>query len=464
MKKVELKSMEQTKYEIIKELVDHNGNKVRAALKLNITIRQVNRLIVIYKTKGKEGFIHGNHNRKPKHTIDEDIKLKIIELYQNKYKQFNFKHFTEKLKSLENINVSYSVVRSLLVSNHILSPKTHRITVYREKEFIKLAKKNNLTEAQKELVICNNILDKYDAHSRVPRMKYFGECLEMDASKDYWFGDTKTTLHGAIDNATGQVVGLFFDKEETLFGYYSLFSIILREYGAPAQFLTDNRTVFIYNGLNRKSLEKDTLTQFGYACKSLGVDLKTTSIPEKKSRIERLWGSLQSRLVSELRLANIKTIEDANSFLVSFTKNYNKQFALPINYTTSVFEKIDINNINQILSIISLRKFDRGCSISYKNKHYLAYKHNHQMNYVKGTECMVIETFDHKLYCNVNDDLSELIEIEDFQEYSKDFDIPCVKVKKEKGKYIPPMTHPFKQESYLKYLVSNKRTENYSFE
>lgn len=113
----------------------------------------------------------------------------------------------------------------------------------------------------------------------------------MDACEDYWLGFEfgKVTLHGAIDNATGTVCGLYFDKQETLNGYYHLFERIWLKYGVPAKFLTDNRTVFIYNGLKQKSMEKDTLTQFGYACHQLGVDLETTSIPEKKSRIERLW-------------------------------------------------------------------------------------------------------------------------------------------------------------------------------
>ena len=198
------------------------------------------------------------------------------------------------------------------------------------------------------LQIAQNILDKYDAHSRIPRLKYFGECLEMDACEDYWLGIDfgKITLHGAIDNATGTVCGLYFDKHETLNGYYHLFERIWRKYGVPAKFLTDNRTVFIYNGLKQKSMEKDTLTQFGYACHQLGVELVTTSIPEKKSRIERLWETLLSRLTVELRLAGINNIEDANEFLNTYTTKYNKRFALPIDYTTSVFEMVDNNLIN----------------------------------------------------------------------------------------------------------------------
>ena len=467
MKKVELRVMEQIKYEIIKNLVDNNGNKQRAAIKLGITIRQVNRLIQTYKAKGKAGFIHGNRNRLPKKTISQEIKDKIIELYKTKYFDANFKHFQELLKEYENIDISYTALYTIFRKANILSPKVQKDTVKIEKKKIKLAKKNKekLSEGQKDLIVKNNILDKYDAHSRIPRLKYFGECLEMDACEDYWLGMEfgKITLHGAIDNATGTVCGLYFDKQETLNGYYHLFERIWLKYGVPAKFLTDNRTVFIYNGLKQKSMEKDTLTQFGYACHQLGVDLETTSIPEKKSRIERLWETLLSRLTIELRLAGINNIEDEIKFLKTYINKYNNKFALPINYATSVFEMVDITLINNTLSIISNRVFDKGCSIKYKNKTYLAYKGNRQINFCRNTKCLVIKTFDDRLLCNVDDELYQLVELEETQQYSKNFDLEQREKKKKYTGHIPPISHPWKQEAYLAYLRSNKRTEEYAY-
>lgn len=95
MRKVELRMNEQFKYETIKELVDHKGNKNRACKKLGISVRQVNRLIIIYKEKGKEGFVHGNRSRKPVNAINHSISEDIILLYNNKYQGFNFRHFNE---------------------------------------------------------------------------------------------------------------------------------------------------------------------------------------------------------------------------------------------------------------------------------------------------------------------------------------------------------------------------------
>lgn len=468
MKKVELRTMEQIKYEIIKNLVDNNGNKTRAAIKLNITVRHVNRLIHLYKTQGKAGFIHGNRGRLPIKAFSQEMKENIINLYKTKYFDANINQFKELLEEYEDITISYTALYTLLRKANILSPKVQRNTIKFEKKRIKDAKKNKikLSEGQIDLIVKNHILDKYDAHSRIPRLKYFGECLEMDACEDYWLGKNfgKLTLHGAIDNATGTVCGLYFDKQETLNGYYHLFERIWRKYGVPAKFLTDNRTVFIYKGLKLKSMEKDTLTQFGYACHRLGVDLETTSIPEKKSRIERLWETLLSRLTIELRLAGINNIEEANEFLKTYTTKFNNKFALPINYTTSVFINADIELINQTLAIISKRVFDKGCSIKYKNKIYLAYKGKQQINFCRNTKCLVIQTFDGNLLCNVDDELYQLVELDPTIQYSKNFDIEQYKpVKKYKG-HIPPMSHPWKQASYMAYLLKCKRTEDYAYD
>ena len=93
MRKVELRMNEQLKYEVIKELVDHSGNKNRASKKLNLSIRQINRLIKIYTEKGKSGFVHGNRSKKPANYLDKSISEDIILLYRNKYQDFNFRHF-----------------------------------------------------------------------------------------------------------------------------------------------------------------------------------------------------------------------------------------------------------------------------------------------------------------------------------------------------------------------------------
>ena len=128
MRKVELRMNEQQKYEIIKELVEHKGNKNRAAKKLGISRRQIDRLIIKYNEKGKSAFVHGNRDRKPVSTLDMSISKDIILLYRNKYQDWNFQHFKEFLEKDENINVSYNFIYRVLTKEGILSPKARRKT------------------------------------------------------------------------------------------------------------------------------------------------------------------------------------------------------------------------------------------------------------------------------------------------------------------------------------------------
>ena len=306
MRKVELRMNEQNKYDTIKELVDHNGNKKRAALKLGITERQVNRLIIKYKENGKSSFVHGNRGHAPAKALDKSVSEDIILLYKNEYYDFNFNHFKEYLEEEENIKVSYDFIYKTLTKNGILSPKARRKT---KKEFAKktlLEKKkinSNMSDEQINEIV-NHEIALEDSHPRGEKPKYFGELIEQDGSIHLWFGTYKTCLHLAVDKATNTIVGAWFDNQETLYGYYQVFYQILKNYGIPYKFLTDNRTVFNYMSLNpdKRTSDKDVLTQYGYACKQLGVELNTTSVSQAKGLIERTNGTFQGRLVNELKL------------------------------------------------------------------------------------------------------------------------------------------------------------------
>ncbi|MGX5816517.1 DDE-type integrase/transposase/recombinase, partial [Lacticaseibacillus rhamnosus] len=168
-------------------------------------------------------------------------------------------------------------------------------------------------------------VENIKAHPERPRKRYAGELVQMDASCEHWFGTQKATLHAAIDDQSGNVVGGYFAQQETLSGYYHVFAQILRNYGAPAEFLTDRRTVFNSNKKEGSPSTENPLTRFGYACQTLGTELLVTSVPQGKGRIERLLETFQDRLTSELRLHNVNTIADANRFLVGFIKRHNNR-------------------------------------------------------------------------------------------------------------------------------------------
>ena len=464
MRKVELRMKEQKKYEVIKELVEHRGNKERTALKLGITIRQVNRLIIIYKERGKEGFVHGNRSRKPATTLNKSLSEDIILLYKTKYQDFNFSHFKEYLEEEENIKVSYKFIYDTLTKEGILSPKARKRTIkeYIKKQLLK-EKKINLAMSEKQInEIVNHEINLEYSHPRGEKPKYFGEIIEQDGSIHLWFGDKKTCLHLAIDKATSIIVGAWFDNQETLNGYYHVLYQILNNYGIPYRFLTDNRTVFNYMLLNpdKRTSEKDVLTQYGYACKQLGIDLNTTSVSQAKGLIERTNGTFQGRLVNELKLNGITTIEEANKYLTEvFVPKFNSKFAMDYHKFKSVFEIAPSEEvINYTLAILTPRKIDNGNSIKYKNKYYQPYLNNKIKCFLPKTECLVINAYNGDLLVAIDEQVLELKELSRNERFSKEFDEEIAE-KKEKKKYIPPMTHPWKIE-YFKNQIEKAHTQH----
>ena len=278
----------------------------------------------------------------------------------------------------------------------------------------------------------------------------------MDACIHLWFGKTKTALHAAIDDATGQVIGLYFDKEETLNGYYNITHQILTKYGIPYRIKTDRRTVFTYKKKASSTIEEDTFTQYAYACHQLGIHIETSSVPEFKPRVERLFQTLQQRIPQELRLAQISTIDEANKFLDTYIKQYNDKFALCINNSKSVFEKQPKDEkINLTLAVLSKRIVDSGHSIKYNKKYYrLINKKGISIYFNKGTKCMVIKAFNGELYATVDESIFALEEIPEVQAKSEDFDE--VEEVKERKIYIPKMMHPWRGKSFDEFVKKQK--------
>ena len=440
---------EQIKYEIIKDVVYKRTSIQRASVLLNCSLRNVFKLKKLFLTEGKSGFIHGNRNRKPSTALPSELVDKIITLYSNKYYDANWNHFKEILKTI-GIAISYNSLYQTLTKEGFISPKCHRKT--RKNKNIELKKKIDdtikLLEPETDYIAVSNLQDPLKSHPRKPRAKYFGELLQMDASQHLWFGEKKTHLHIAVDDATGSIVGAFFDHQETLKGYYNVLYQILTTQGIPAKLLTDNRTVFDYNKRKNPSDEKDTFTQFGYACHQLGIELSTSSIAQAKGRVERMFGTLQSRLLVELRLAGIKNVQEANEFLPSFLINFNKRFSVPSNYTISVFDnQITQEKINYILAVICNRIVDNGNSIKYKNNYYQFYENNKLICIKPKTMCFVLEAFDGSLLASVGETIYLLKQLKRNKSNSKTFDLEDHKEPAYKG-HKPADCHPWTYQSY----------------
>jgi hypothetical protein len=226
-------------------------------------------------------------------------------------------------------------------------------------------------------------------------------------------------------------------------------------------FFTDRRTVFEYKKKKSPSLEEDTFTQFGYACKQLGIEVKTSSVAQAKGRVERMFQTLQSRLPVELRLAGVSTIEQANEFLNHYIKEFNDQFALPLDNIKSVFElQPDNEKINLTLAVLTNRKIDNGSCIKFKNDYYIPINNNGlPVHYHKGTSGMVIQSFNGEMFFCVGENIYALDLIPNHAPSSKNFDLAKAP-NKPKKRYIPPMSHPWKKASFEKYCKKQKHRQD----
>ena len=412
----EMNYKEKLKYKTIIKIINGKIDKKKASIIIGCSERRVNQLINIYKTEGKNGFIHKSKNNIPINKLSLSFREKIVNLYKEKYYDFNFTHFREKLRDIENINIPYGTLYNILSEANIKSPKKNR-----------KSKKRNL-------------------HPSRERKKYFGELVQIDASVHLWFGNFKTYLHAAIDDATGNVLGAYFDTGETIKGYYEMTYQILVKYGIPMAFYSDRRTIFEYYSKKMVNIEKDTFTQFEAACDKLGIEIITTSIAQAKGKIERLFGTFQSRLVAELRLNNINTIEKANKFVSEYLPVYNKQFALPINYNKSFMEESPSTDlINLYLSIFTNKTVNNGSTIKHKRILYYPALNGQRINLLPKTKVVFIESFDHKYYILHDDKFYNAIELIVDQHSIQP-------IKKEKKVYRPPASHPFKAASYQRYI------------
>lgn len=315
---------------------------------LGLSERRVKQIKKEVKENGVKSIQHGNRGRKPKNTISNETKKKILELRSSyQYELSNFKHFQEILKERENIDISYSALYNILHNAGIKSPKKHR---------------------------------KSKLHHRRKRKESEGMMLQADGTPFDWFGNgEKYSLHGFVDDATGKITGLYMCKNECLLGYLEVLRQTLENYGIPISLYPDKYSVFfppkkvddhvtIEEQLNGR--EKG-ITQFGRIVEELGITMFPANSPQAKGRIERLWETLQSRLVTEFRINNITTMEQANTFLSNYINIYNSKFAIePLN-KNNVFLKLPKKyNLDELLCVKFERTIDNAGVFSVNNSKF----------------------------------------------------------------------------------------------
>lgn len=270
---------------------------------LALSLRHVRRLLADYRREGASGLAHGNRGKGPPNSIERAIKERVIELAGSKYAGCNTQHYTELLLEREGIKLSRSTVRRMLIDSGVSRPRTRRAPRHR---------------------------------SRRERYAQKGMLVQVDGSRHDWLegrGDWMSLI-GAIDDATGEVLYALFQEQEDTEGYFKLMERIVSDYGVPVALYHDGHAVFEPPEHQPMTLEeqlegKKGLTQFGRLLEELNVSSIRSRSPQARGRIERLWGTFQDRLVSELRLAGASNISQANEGLWKYLPAHNQRFAVP---------------------------------------------------------------------------------------------------------------------------------------
>lgn len=297
-----LKAEEQRRLLVLNEVIGGRLTAGGAAELLGLSERHLRRILAAYRKEGAAAMAHGNRGRSPCNAIDRSVRDRVLELAHTKYAGFNHLHMSEKLIEEEKLCLGLSSARRILFEAGVASPRKRRPPRHR---------------------------------SRRERYPKEGMLLQIDGSPHDWLegrGPTMSLMAG-IDDATGTVPFALFRLQEDSAGYFLLLRGIVLRKGIPLALYHDRHSIFESSCREPMSLAEQLSgrrdpTQFGRLLEELGIASISARSPQAKGRIERLWGTFQDRLVSEMRLKGISSLEEANRFLKEFLPRYNRRFAV----------------------------------------------------------------------------------------------------------------------------------------
>lgn len=327
---------------VLREYNEGLMSRKETAEALRLSERQITRLGKGVREEGETALIHKNTGRKPSRALTEGKREEIIRIRKREeYGKCNHQHFQELLQNKHGIKISYSALYNLLKGAGIESPKKRRSVM---------------------------------KHRRRKRKARPGELLQLDATPYDWFGSgSKQALHASIDDATGQLTGLYMTENECLHGYFSVMRQTVTGPGVPLSAYTDKHTIFRSPLTEKKAElgEEANLTQFGRAMHELGIELIYAHSPQAKGRVERLWETLQSRLPVEFKLRGITGVEEANHFLVeAYIRMFNDRFSVAAEEKSIFISYNHRESLEDILCVKESRKADSAGGFSFKGQRF----------------------------------------------------------------------------------------------
>jgi transposase len=353
-----LSTKEQTRLTIMNLILDRQCPVEEAAHLIGLSERHTWRLLSAYRREGAAALAHKNRGRSPWNSKDPGLLARVIELARNRYQGVNHSHLTELLAERDGIALSRSTVRRLLLGSGLPSPRHRRGPLHR---------------------------------CRRQRMPREGMLVQIDGSHHRWLEDRgpELTLLLAIDDATGSAPYALFQEQEDTEGYFSLMKGIIQRRGIPMALYSDRNTIFRCTASSEREgksspVGKLTATQFGRAMKELGVAQVFAQSPEAKGRIERANGTFQDRLVSELRLAGARTMEEANAVLAAFLPRFNERFSVPAAQPEIAYRSLGSEiDLDAVLCVKEYRRVARDNTVRYHGQTLQLYPDADRTTYAK---------------------------------------------------------------------------------
>jgi transposase len=302
MENVTVNAKEQRRIMVLTDVVGGALSVAAAATCLQVSERHTKRLVAAFRRGGVAALAHGNRGRPPAHTLPAEVRQRVERLATEKYVGFNQVHLTEQLGEREGIALSRSSVRRILAEAGIGSPRKRRAPAHRGRR------------------------------ERYPRA---GMLVQIDASPHDWLEGRgpRLTLFAAIDDATGELLALLFRAAEDAQGYFLLVRRIAITHGRPLALYHDRHGIFRVNAKREMTLVEQLAgapepTQFGRLLDELAITSIAARSPQAKGRVERLFGTLQDRLTSMLRLAGATNEAEATACLPDFLADFNSRFTV----------------------------------------------------------------------------------------------------------------------------------------
>ena len=326
------------RYEVIKRVCEEDLPQGKAGEMLKLSIRQIKRLCQAYRQLGATGLINKARGKPSNRQLSREIQERIISLAKTSYLGFGPTFMSEKLLERDKIQIGKEALRQLLIAQRLWKPKREKTKT---------------------------------VHQRRERRPCFGELIQIDGSPHDWFEGRgpKCCLIVFIDDATSKILYLRFEAQETTQAYFRGTLFVIQTYGLPMSFYSDKHGIFRVNQTD----DPEAQTQFGRACETLGIELINAHSPQAKGRVERSNRTFQDRLVKELRLANISTMEAANEFLEKrYRDQHNEHFSEIPEKPESAFIKNHhtLEELNHILSEQAVREASKNLEISFENQVY----------------------------------------------------------------------------------------------